>query len=43
MCVFESVVKSEGCQSDVTMLEEGVLFESVVKSEGCQSPVGYDR
>ena len=36
---FESVVKSEGCQSYVAHFDELLLFESVVKSEGCQSPL----
>ena len=34
---FESVVKSEGCQSDGDFIASKDEFESVVKSEGCQS------
>ena len=34
---FESVVKSEGCQSYCHVEKQKDVFESVVKSEGCQS------
>ena len=35
--LFESIVNSDRCQTDIQMIESSAMFESIVNSDRCQT------